>query len=726
MPKTAFLLAFLAGAAILPAQRVTVSLNGTWNITDSVGAEDVPRAFPHTVPVPGLANQSKPGFADVDEFDSKEIINNRVRKGKLPQSEIIDDSPGKSRQSRNYFWYQTSFKAPARKSVAILRINKAQFGTAVWLNGKKIGEHLGCFSAGYFNLRGAIDWSGENQLVVRIGAHPAVLPPEIPAGTDFEKNRWTPGIYDGVSLMLSDNPVIESLQVAPRIGSSEIVAQTVVKNYGDKPVRFALTQRVKAWKGGAAVSQAPVQQMSLQPGEEKTWTATIPVPKATLWSPENPFLYVLETGTGGDSQATRFGMREFRFDTATRRAFLNGKPYFLRGSNITLHRFFEDPNVGGLPWNEQWVRRLLGEVPKKMNWNSFRFCIGPVPDQWLEIADEVGLLIQNEYFIWNGHPDWRGKYSRTYKPEVLIEQYKEWMRDNWNHPSVAIWDANNETYDPIFAQIIPELRKLDLSNRPWENSYNPPVGPDDPAEDHPYLFIRGTGNRGGFQMTELERMGAPQHFNPGAAHATICNEYGWLWLNRDGSPTELTGEVYEKLLGPNATPQQRLEADGYLVGGLTEFWRAHRFYAGVLHFVYLTSCYQGAYTCDHFEDVASLKLHPGFEKYVGEAFKPLGVYVNFWQPKLKAGANRRFTVMMINDDSENATGKLVLSLEREDGTEVARKERPFTLNALGQQTYEVDLEVPAAHGKCALKATAYPVGTRHKGPTVSQRKVELE
>ena len=36
-------------------------------------------------------------------------------------------------------------------------------------------------------------------------------------------------------------------------------------------------------------------------------------------------------------------MREFRFDTATRRAYLNGKPYFLRGSNITLHRFFEDP-----------------------------------------------------------------------------------------------------------------------------------------------------------------------------------------------------------------------------------------------------------------------------------------------------------------------------------------------------------------------------------------------
>src|SRR2546422_5330785 len=36
--------------------------------------------------------------------------------------------------------------------------------------------------------------------------------------------------------------------------------------------------------------------------------------------------------------------------------------------------------------------------------------------------------------------------------------------------------------------IIPAVRGLDLSNRPWENSYNSPVGADDPVEDHPYEF----------------------------------------------------------------------------------------------------------------------------------------------------------------------------------------------------------------------------------------------
>ena len=95
--------------------------------------------------------------------------------------------------------------------MALLKIGKSQFGTKVWLNGKEVGEHLSCWTAGYFNLTDAMNWSGENQLIVRIGAHPAVLPENIPgAGTYSSKHKWTPGIYDDVSLILCDNPVIET------------------------------------------------------------------------------------------------------------------------------------------------------------------------------------------------------------------------------------------------------------------------------------------------------------------------------------------------------------------------------------------------------------------------------------------------------------------------------------------------------------------------------------
>ena len=718
----AVLVFFCLSSVRASAERVTLPLDGTWQIADSVAAEPAPRAFRATVAVPGLVHNARPPFPDVDAFDSVELVNNKIGQKLLPESARVA-APGVSRQTRNYFWYRRTFAAPVTKAVATLRVNKAQFGTAVWLNGKKVGEYPGCFSAGVFDLTPAMRWQGENVLLVRIGAHPGVLPATFPAGTDFEKLKWTPGIYDRVSVHVADNPVIESVQVAPRLGPSEILVETKVVNRGGTPVTFEVGQAVRTWKGDARVAAGRSESLTLAPGESRAVRQTIAIPGAHHWSPEDPFLYVLDTTTGGDSLVTRFGMREFRCDTATKRAFLNGRPYFLRGSNVTLHRFFEDPESGELPWNEAWVRRLLTEIPKRMSWNAFRFCIGPVPDQWLEIADETGLLVQNEFFVWTGDTTWSQWPDRRWDAQELVRQYSEWMRDNWNHPSVAIWDANNETKDAVFGEkVIPAVRGLDLSNRPWENSYNPPVGPDDPIEDHPYLFSAEVFGQPPFDMTMLERGSGASTQPPFAARAMILNEYGWLWVRRDGEPTLLTTKVYDRLLGKDATPAQRLELNAYLLAGKTEYWRAHRNYAGVLHFVYLTCSYPGVFTADHFEDVRALKLNPWFEDYMGEAMKPLGVYVNFFEPTLAPGKPRSFHVMMVNDRDRAQKGELRLVLEREGGAEVARAVRPFEIGPLGTLGHDLELAAPGEPGRYLLRATA----TSDDGArTVSRRKVTI-
>ena len=728
LPPAFTILTLLLLATAAWAERATLSLDGTWQVEESVSATDLPAQFSHTAPVPGLANLARPGFQNADDFYARELIANRVRSKIFPEEWRTNFWTGKVNQARNYFWYRKEFKAPARQTVAMLKIAKAQFGTAVWLNGRKLGEYNGCFSASYFDLAGAINWSGNNTLVVRIGAHPAVLPENFPVGSDFEKIKWTPGIYDSVSVFFCENPLIETVQVAPRIASSEIVVQTKLKNCGTALATFSLVQRVRPWKGKAGPFAIEPLMVPLGPGEETTVTQTIPVPNAHLWSPEDPFLYVLDTVTGGDQVTTRFGMREFRFDSATKRAYLNGKVYYLRGSNITLHRFFEDPLCRDLPWKESWVRELLVDLPKKMHWNYFRFCIGPVPDKWLDICDEAGLLIQNEFFVWTGGPGWYKGYSRTYDSDEMIRQYKDWMRDNWNHPSVAVWDANNETKDASFGdKIIPAVRPLDLSNRPWENSYNPPVGPNDLVEDHPYLMISGYMGKQTFKMSDLEKMdGKPRGGLPSDKHTPIVNEYGWLWLNRDGSPTVLTANVYAQLMGTNVTATERLAMYAYLLSGKTEFWRAHRHYAGIVHFVYLTCSYPGVYTADHFQDVTRLKLEPHFADYMGEAFKPLGVYVNFFQPTLPAGAAREFLVKMVNDYNEPVAGRLTLTLETKKGKVLAKAERPFTMDALGAGDFPLALAAPGApQSDCILKATAKLDGKRGIEPTVSRRWVAI-
>jgi beta-galactosidase len=716
-----FILASLAACVHAGAQRVTIPLDGSWTIADSVDPNLPPSAFDHTVAVPGLVHSAQPAFPGVDQYETAEWIGTMIRDGIFPPSEAIQ-TLGRTQQQRMYFWYRHSFRAPSRKLRALLIVNKAQFGTAVWLNGKKVGEHLGCFTAGRFDLTDAIHWKGDNQILIRIGAHPGALPPTVIYGGDGEKQFWTPGIYDDVSVIVSDAPAIDSVQVAPRIESSDVFVETELHNVG--PARkVKLRQQVKTWKGGKPVGQPAVQSISMAAGESKTVRQTIHLPDAVLWSPDNPFLYTLDTNTGGDNSTVRFGMRELHFDGE--KAVLNGHPLYLRGASITLHRFFADPSSANLPWDDAWVRRLLVEKPKEMHWNMFRICIGPAPQRWLDIADEGGILLQYEFPIWD---DRKPLHQKLWDQQEILQEFKEYVRDNWNHPSLVLWDASNETHWSYLGDtVIPAVRTLDLSNRPWENGYNGPQGSNDPYEIHPYKFLDYFFHRNSppFLMTDLEKPEEPMpvRFHEWPGHASIINEYGWLWLHRDGRPTVLTKPVYEHLL-PDGTADQRFATYAYLLAGLTEYFRAYRKHAAVLYLAYLDGEGPHMYTSDNFRDVRTLELQPDFEDYVKEAFKPLGVYINFWQPKLDPGVKHTFRVMLVNDTPQAINGKLSLTLQPSaGGATVAHTETALAIPALGQADYDMELAVPNLQGEFLLQASANPGSG--DGPTLSRRKVTL-
>jgi beta-galactosidase len=134
------------------AQRYVISLNGIWDVEESIDPNDIPRVFTHSGPVPGLANLCKPAFQNVDAFDGIDYLNNSWVKNNIKNIPTDTIKTGISRQDRNYFWYRTTFKLPEKRELIILKINKAQFGTGVWVNGKWAGEHLGCFTAGFFDI----------------------------------------------------------------------------------------------------------------------------------------------------------------------------------------------------------------------------------------------------------------------------------------------------------------------------------------------------------------------------------------------------------------------------------------------------------------------------------------------------------------------------------------------------------------------------------------------
>ena len=642
-------------------------------------------SFERKVPVPGLVDLAKPAFIEV----------------------------GKPSTLREAFWYRRTFVLKgALREVAKLKVHKACYGTQVWLNGRLLGDHLPSFTPGWFDVRDALKAAGqENELIIRVGAHREALPPGMPTGWDFEKYLYTPGIYDSVELVLAERPFVVNVQTVPDLekGAVRVVAEV---DGGENSVGRLVAMEIAEVRSGRVVARS---QTTLTDGAGPGWQtldATIRIPSVRPWSPEDPFLYRLRLSTGSDEVQVRFGMRSFGFDPVTRRALLNGKPYYLRGSNVTLYRFFEDAERGELPWNRDWVRKLHRKV-RGMNWNALRYCIGFPPEFWYDIADEEGILIQDEFPIWllGGQRDRCPEWPVA---EKIIPEYREWMRERWNHPSVVIWDAQNESNTPETGRALGAVRALDLSQRPWDNGWAEPQAPTDCVEAHPYLFIRNYYGGKPFRMDQMPGVsGLPdlQAAQKKLSVPIIINEYAWLWLTRDGQPTCLTDKVYADLLGPDSTVKQRRQVYARYLAAKTEFWRAHRECAGVLHFCVLGYSRpgdkprpEGGATSDHWLNVKGLKLEPLFERYLRDAFNPLGVMLDFWDESIPAGGPARpLRVFLVNDLDQPWSGPLRLVLRR-GSKRVATQSLEARVDGLGRDVFTMLQEFPAEAGHYTLVA----------------------
>jgi beta-galactosidase len=672
----------LAGDSFMYAQRPLkrniISLNGTWQIAEGKN-NVIPKNFNHTVPVPGLVSLASPAF-----IDAGPMLKNR-------------DSLFQYDTLREAFWYRRIFTVQgAIPAIATLKVSRAMFGTKVFLNGKDLGEHLPCFTPGFFNVKDALK-TGENELLVRVGSSRNAVPLSIPNGFDFEKERYIPGIYDKVELILAGTPHIIRIQAVPDISNKQLRVQLNVANSGEATIS-KIDFAVREVKSKKMVGQLSRKVKLSGYGKEDILDVKIPIKNSHLWSPEDPFLYTLEVNTDADETSTRFGMREFHFDTVTKRAVLNGKPYFLRGSNVTLYRFFEDSTCKDLPWNSGWVRKLHKSF-KQFHWNSLRYCIGFPPEEWYRIADEEGFLIQDEFPIWYGGTGWCS-WPKELKTDELVNEYTEWMQDHWNHPCVVIWDASNETVcnngtTDETGEAVSRVRSLDLSNRPWDNSYSPVRGAGDVFEAHPYHFQDPK-----FQLKDIAKAGIiPEGNNyPNTRkYPVIINEYGWLWLNRDGSTTTLTRDLYKNLLGENSTVAQRRHVYATYLAAETEFWRCHRQSAGVLHFTALGYSRNDGQTSDHFLNVKKIQYESEFLKYMPDAFAPTGLMLDEWGNEIETAKSHDFRIIAINDLEQEWKGSVRLQIMK-DGKVITGQSSDVVIASYGQKTLTIPCITPQKPG----------------------------
>ncbi len=672
----------------------------------------VPVAFAHTVPVPGLVSLAGPPF---ESPPGPKVANRKS----LPQKD----------PARDAFWYRRTFQIRSKvPAVAMLKVSKAMFGTRVYLNGHLLGDHSPCFTPGYFNAVTALK-KGENEVIIRVGADRDAVGTNMPTGFDFEKERYIPGIIDSVELILSGTPNFTQVQAAPDIATKTVRVQAGLRNDGESASK-AVSFVVREVKSGKIVGRQTTAPINLVQGGETIVDVRIPIENCRLWSPEDPFLYRLEADSGEDAYQTRFGMREFRFEPAhdgqAGRAWLNGKPYFMRGSNFALHRFFEDDQCRNLPWDSHWVKQLHQRV-KEMHWNSLRYTLGFPPEVWYDMADELGILIQDEFPIWYS---WQG--CDELNSNELAAEYAEWMRERWTHPCVVIWNAQNETVTERTGTAIESVRQLDLSRRPWVNGWSVQTNATDGYDWHQYHFYDANMrlSRALTNDSELPKVKFKPYVEQFATRglpanlgdkAIILNEYGWLWLNRDGTPTTLTRLLYANLAGTNAPPSALLPLYARMLAAETEYWRCRRQLAGVLEFCSLGYSRPDGQTSDHWSDVRKLVWEPEFYRYVRDAFAPVGLMVDFCAEQAVAGESATIPVIVINDLETPWNGKVTLRVL--NGSHVLfETNQVFSVGAYGKTTHDFNFSWPAIPGPCRIEAVLEGADGK---PVQSVRDVQL-
>lgn len=678
-------------AHALAAQRTVLSLSGPWQIARG-SVDQQPAALDHQLPVPGLADMAKPAFDDV---------------GQKPEQ-----------PDRKAFWYRRTFTvAGPIPEVATLKIHKAAFGTRVILNGQLVGDHMASFTPGLFDVRRYLKGDGQpNDLVIRVGAWRDAVGPNCPDGFDFEKVRYIPGIYDDVELILTGLPHLLRVQAVPDLERKQVRVVAEIRS-AIQSASFQVSAEVKEARSGKVVGQA-TSQAGVAAGPGQAVTLSVPIASCRLWTPDDPFLYELTVSTPGDSLSTRFGMRTFRLDPKTGHAVLNGREYFMRGTNVCIFRFMEDPLRTDQPWREEWVRRLHRAF-KHMHWDAIRYCIGFPPELWYRIADEEGLLIQDEFPIWYGPRAWPAGLTA----DGVIPQYTEWMHERWNHPCVVIWDAQNETVSEHTGKARQAVRKLDLSNRPWDNGYSESGEPGDVFEAHPYLSNRG------FRLVEFAKMSG-EVGQPGTPlgnvrantdhNPVIINEYAWLWLNRDGTATTLTKPIYDRVL-PDSTEVQRRSYYARMLAAKTEFWRSHRKMAGVLEFCGLGYSRPVGQTSDHFTDIEKLTIDPDVHRYVRDAFAPVGLMIDFWSDDVLAGQSQTVPVAVINDLYTDWQGPITLRLLAGQ-QKLFEQSQPLRVPSLGREVATFQARLPAEPGRYLLEAELTGAGNE---PVRSVRDVHI-
>ena len=334
---------------------------------------------------------------------------------------------------RGVAWYRREFDAQAEWAAGHVRIEFEAVFHSAWItvNGKPAGEHVGKgYTAFTVDATPHLKFGGAN--VVEVKVDNSFFDAMLPRGNSSD---WAHdgGIYRPARLLVTPKTFIESVAI-------DALPDASMKR-AELKIAVDVRGEAKPWSLAFRVMDDATGDVVLRmKSEGATAAAALENPK--LWHFDHPRLYRLETDllqNGVVTQTVRetFGVR--RFEVKNAGFYLNGERVWLMG----VERMAGSNPDYGMAEPGAWIRhdhddmKYLNCVFTRVHWQQDR--------RVLDYCDRHGMMIQTEVPAWS--PDtFKGM---TDQPSAAImnnglEQLREMIRRDRNHPSIMSWGLCNE------------------------------------------------------------------------------------------------------------------------------------------------------------------------------------------------------------------------------------------------------------------------------------------
>lgn len=442
LPFLFFICPFLAISQNLITNTVNrniSSLNGTWDyIID-----------PYET---GYYNYRYEPYDQIDSNNHSAFYNNYHTDNKMELVEYdFDKSPTllvpgdwNSQEEKLFYyegsiWYKKTFdyRLSDKNNRLFLYFGAVNYKADVYLNGKKLGTHIGGFTPFNFEITSLLK-TNDNTLVIKVDNK------RIKEGIPTINTDWWNygGITRDVLLIEEPNTFVEDYKIQLKKNVSNVISGFIKLNQVSKPTKVEITiPELNIEK------EIVIENDSQIPFEFKA-------NKVDLWSPQNPKLYTVFIKTDYQTLEDRIGFRTI--ETKGSEILLNGKSVFLKG--ISIHE--ENPFRGGRAFNEADAQLLLNWA-KDLGCNYVRLAHYPHNEYIIRLADKMGMMVWEEIPVY-----WTIDFDNTTTLENAQNQLYEVITRDKNRAAVIIWSMANETplspsRNNFIKNLVTETRSLD-------------------------------------------------------------------------------------------------------------------------------------------------------------------------------------------------------------------------------------------------------------------------